>query len=224
MAQNLEEVDDRTVPENAEEAANWLNLDTGASRDEINDRFRDLTLQYHPDGAGSNNTTDNFLRLQNARDMLLREPGEMESEQAASEARRGGPETGTSSPFTNAEDTEQFNETKEAVKLMMIEDATGQDMGEYDSVDDAINSGALFVEQVERVNTRLQQKYEDPSMSLDKFAGILATLVVSGAVDLGDMGKMAEETGFFTKGTRRGSGSGFFQSRGRGGGGDNFFG
>jgi len=223
MEQNIDDVEDRVIPEGPEEAANWMDIDTDSSRESIQKRFRKLTLQYHPDRSGQKNTTDNFKRLQNARDMLVSNRGERKSERVAYSSRREEGQTTTESPFTSATDSTQYRATVEAIKLMMLEDATGQDLSEYEGLEDAVDDGEILLEQIERVNTRLQQKYGNPGLNLEMFAGVLATLIVSGAVDLGDVDRMAEEAGFFTPGGRRGSESGFFQSRGRGRNTDSFF-
>lgn len=219
----LTNVTDRVEPRDAEEAARWLEVDLGASEREIQTAFRDLSMEYHPDTTGPNSSTQNFQRLQNARDMLIRNAGESRAERAASESRRTGPSAGPSSPFDSASESEQYEDTVESLKLYFIGEHLGEDLTEYNTVDEAMADNVVYESDIAAVSRQLGAKYGDARIDLDTFVGVVASLIVSGAINMGDMDRMAEESGFFTSGSRRGGEDSYFVSGSRRGRNDNYF-
>jgi hypothetical protein len=122
------------------------------------------------------------------------------------------------SDFYSAE-YERYRETAEDVKLTFIEEVRGVDLSGYDDVEEAIDGGAITEADVNLVESALQEAYGVENLTLDDIAGVIASLVVTGAVSLGMEGFFTERSGAFSGGGTSSfkGGGGAFRS-GNGGG------
>lgn len=196
-----------------DDAARFLDLDRGAPEDEINNRYQELALGLHPDAGGN---AEAFKALAKARDMLIQYAGEDQSEAEARTARGEGPFSQSGVSETGKERREQFEDTVEAVKLGLLEEHTGEDLSDFDTLELAIGAGRVSRDEVRAVETALQTRYGVQDLNLDDIAEVIASLIIQGGVSLGDVNKFADSGGVFTTGGKNG---GTFGSGPRDGGG-----
>lgn len=208
------------VLSNAVDAANYMGLSVDASRDEVNRRFQSLVLLIHPDQSDDPNAQEAFIDLQNARDMLLSEAGERESESIAEEARAqdAPPSPGSGGWGPDAEEKqEMYRETFEEIKIFFVENILGIVI-QADTLEEAIKNGEVTESQMDMVESTLREAYGVPELDLDDIARVLASLIVTGSIRLGSVTRMAERVGVFSgEGTGVfGRGSGTLGGRGTG--------
>ena len=196
----------------AEDAANLMGLPTSASVEEIQDKFTELVLQWHPDQAGEE-FRDTFIALQKARDLLVRYAQEGTTEEEAAEARsRGAPESPGTGGFgrAEAEKQEQYRNLYSAIKIFFVENIVGKNI-DTDDFEEAVNRGEITQSDINQVTEVLRQNYGMPDLTLDDMARVLASLVVQGAINFGDVSKMGTMSGAFGGGD-----TGAFGRRSRG--------
>lgn len=92
------------------------------------------------------------------------------------------------------------------------------DLSGYTTVDEAVEDNVIAEGDLDRVDSILQDSYGIPNIDLEQIAGVVASMIVTGAVDLGFGPFSAERTGAFSgAGTGAfGKGSGAFGGRGSG--------
>jgi len=106
------------------------------------------------------------------------------------------------------QERERYEETKEDVKITFVEQVLQVDLSNYDTVGDAVNDGVITKGDVELVEEVLGEAYNTSGATLDEVAGVVASLVVTGAINLGKRDFFTE-----TPGSLGGSGTGSLGGR-----------
>lgn len=209
----------------AQDAANLMGLDLSAGEAEIESRFRELSLRWHPDATQLDfNTTSLFTALSKSRDMMLSSLGERESEEQAQEARtKDAPPSPGTGGFSEeaASKRDQYRELVPIVKVFFVEQILGIEINAQ-TLGDAVQSGEVSTQQINKVEDILRQNYGVPELELDDIARVVASLIVQGSISLGNVDKFAKTTGVFGGRGREGSfktggSSGTFRKGGGGG-------
>lgn len=204
--------------------------DESMAKEVLSDRARDLTMDFHPDAGG---TTESFQALDKARDIIREwiEDGKPfydrqyrddytkeKDEKREQYSRRRSYSTSRN---------QRVSQIRDAIKLTFAETILERNLVEYDTWKEARQDGAITDEDVEEMQERLYERFGE-NADLDTLTDVLAMLVTSGSMDMGDVERMAQEGGFFTGsgGFFSGSNEGFFSGSNEGffsGDSDNFF-
>lgn len=172
--------------------------------DKIKKEWRQLQWLVHPDSGGN---AQAGAALNAARDEL-------------NDWVEGGmPSLGTFSPSEDSEQEnwwgeqaakrqEQYKETKEAIKLGFLEEMTGKNLEQFFTLQEAVQAGAVSQKHIHQAEIALENRFGE-NADLDTISDILAMLVVTGAMRMGNINFSAEEAGRFSRhGSGRFSGGG----------------
>lgn len=186
------------------DASTVLGLSLTASEDTIRSRFRDLVVLVHPDSSpfedvSSETQTKAFDILTSARDSLIELSREDITEEEAATARaRGAPEspgTGGWGPFAE-EKQSQYRQTFEQVKIFYAEEFLGKSI-DAETFDRAVETGQVTQENIEFIDDTLREQFGVPELTLDDIARVLASLIVTGSIRLGNIERMADRSSVF---------------------------
>lgn len=189
------------------DAATILGLSISADEDEINSRYRDLAVLLHPDSSPFEDVEQEvkvraFSLISNARDSLIEVSGEGLSEEEAAKARATGapdsPGTGGWGPFAQ-ERQDLYKETFEQVKLFYAEEFLGRSVNS-ESFEQAVNTGKISQEDLDRIERVLREQFGVPELTLDDIGRVVASLLVSGSIRLGNLSRMAGVSHRFERG------------------------
>lgn len=188
-----------------EDAVDFLGIGGEVTQDKIDSSFQDLSLELHPDAGG---TTELFQALQEARDFAEEVKGIDFSEEGAGEGVGLGDIFEEGGPDPTPDDDiftpDDFDDLKDAIRSTLTSNFTQEEL-------------------YERFG---------PDADIENLTKVLASLVVNGAITLGDITRIVTgETRFGGSGVSGGDdrfqggdlgGDSRFSRRGRGGGDDRF--
>ncbi len=205
-----------------EDAADFLGLTIDDTFEDAEQREQDLALDLHPDTGG---TTGLFQALQKAVDIFDEtNPGEIGT-RAYKEAKRQSQDTGEDfgSAYADARkrqrgrDRGADSDTKSKARRQAERAASAAGPGAYASGVGQEDWDTL----VNAVKEKLRQR-SGPTPYVDEYgletvAEVMATLIINGAADLGDVEKMLGDDDIFGATTEDATG-GTYTTGGRGGG------
>lgn len=157
--------------ETLQDAAQLLGVDVDASDDEIDSAYQDAVLEFHPDTGGD---PELFIAVDRARDYLK---GERDPP--------GGRGV--------TQDTDEPTETEDTSTESTSDTGGWRRAAGFDK--EASKAVLDSVKKLLRQNTTeeaLKDKYGEHA-TIDRVANILATMIINGAIDLGDVNKMLNE-------------------------------
>lgn len=197
------------------DAITVLAIDPSASRKEIRNRWGNVVRLLHPDrdpiyeeGVEDVIVSRSLGIAHAARDLILelKERGIEEGEVASARAEGppDSPGSGGWGPFAE-EKQEEYRTTFQIVKVFFAEQFLGKSIPE-DSFDEAVRKGFVTDEDLDLIEDALRQQYGVPELTLDDIARVVASLVVTGSMRLGNLSRMASRTGIFGKGDFWGTG------------------
>ena len=95
----------------------------------------------------------------------------------------GGP--GPAGGFAQ-EEWERYRDTVEDIKLTFLESILQKDLSDYDTVEEAQEAGWVTNAEIGIVEDTLADAYNAPGITLEEIAKVVASLVVTGAINLGE--------------------------------------